>query len=129
MEGIKYANLIEISSVLIGIRGVSKLGVPVLNNTRVRHTAFLAADTRPCVLIMPIISIISWPVPQLYEYCAYKPASHVKLTFTNTNVLNKQPARCNNVSYDIIRILWVKTISTCVLCSQAYNDHQVCYNT
>ena len=66
MEGIliiKYVNLIEISSVLIEIREVSKLGVPV-NNTRVCATR------------------LSWPlthnyihnimVPQLYEYCAYK---------------------------------------------------------
>ena len=52
MEGIKYVNLIEISPVVTEIRGVEngKLAVPV-NNTLVHHTAFLAADTRPCVLI------------------------------------------------------------------------------
>ena len=53
MEGIKYVNLIEISPVVIEIRGAEKgeLAVPV-NNTLVRHhTAFLAADTRPCVLM------------------------------------------------------------------------------
>ena len=52
MEGIKYANLIEIGSVVIEIRGAEngELAVPV-NNTLVSHTAFLAADTRPCVLI------------------------------------------------------------------------------
>ena len=52
MEGIKYVNLIEISPVVIEIRGAenSKLVVPV-NNTLVRHTAFLAADTWSCVLI------------------------------------------------------------------------------
>ena len=52
MEGIKYVNLIQIGPVVIEIRGVenSKLVVPV-NNTLVHHTAFLAADTRPCVLI------------------------------------------------------------------------------
>ena len=52
MEGIKYVNLIEISPVVIEIRGVEngKLAVPV-NNTLVRHTAFLATDTRPFVLI------------------------------------------------------------------------------
>ena len=52
MEGIKYVNLIEISQVVIEIRGDEncELAVPV-NNTLVRHTAFLAADTRPCVLI------------------------------------------------------------------------------
>ena len=46
-------NLIEISPVVIEIRGAenSKLAVPV-NNTLVSHTAFLAADTRPCVLIL-----------------------------------------------------------------------------
>ena len=52
MEGIIYMNLIEIGLVVIEIRGIenSELEVPV-NNTLVRHTAFLAADTRPCVLI------------------------------------------------------------------------------
>ena len=53
MEGIKYVNLIEISPVVIEIRGAEngELAVPV-NNTLVSHTAFLAADTRPCVLII-----------------------------------------------------------------------------
>ena len=52
MEGIKYVNLIEIGPVLIEIQGVEngELAVPV-NNTLVSHTAFLAADTRPCVLM------------------------------------------------------------------------------
>ena len=52
MEGIKYVNLIEIGPVVIEIQRVenSELAVPV-NNTLVSHTAFLAADTRPCVLI------------------------------------------------------------------------------
>ena len=52
MEGIKYVNVIEIGPVVIEIQGVenSKLAVPV-NNTLVRYTAFLAADTRPCVLM------------------------------------------------------------------------------
>ena len=52
MEGIKYVNLIEIGPVVIEIRGVKngELAVPV-NNTLVRHMAFLAADTRLCVLI------------------------------------------------------------------------------
>ena len=56
MEGIKYVNLIEIGPVVIEIQGVEngELAVPV-NNTLVRHTAFLAADTQPCVLILPII--------------------------------------------------------------------------
>ena len=46
MEGIKYVNLIEISPVVIEIRGAenSQLGVPV-NNTLVHCTALLAADT------------------------------------------------------------------------------------
>ena len=45
-------NLIEVSPVVIEIPGVenSELAVPV-NNTLVCHTTFLAADTRPCVLI------------------------------------------------------------------------------
>ena len=52
MEGIKYVYLIEIGPVVIEIRGAenSELAVPV-NNRLVRHTAFLAADKRPCVLI------------------------------------------------------------------------------
>ena len=53
MEGIKYVNLIEISPVVIKIRGVEngKLAVPV-NNTLVHHMAFLATDTQLCVLII-----------------------------------------------------------------------------
>ena len=52
MEDIKYMNLIEISPVVIEIREVenSELAVSV-NNILMRHTAFLAADTRLCVLI------------------------------------------------------------------------------
>ena len=52
MKGIKYVNLIEIGPVVIEIQGVEngELTVPV-NNTLVRHTAFLATDTQPCVLI------------------------------------------------------------------------------
>ena len=55
MEGIKYVNLIEIGPVVIEIQGAeySELVIPV-NNTLVSHTAFLAADTRPCVLIIGI---------------------------------------------------------------------------
>ena len=52
MEGIKYVNVIEIGPVVIEIRGVEygELAVPV-NNTLVRHMAFLATDTRLCLLI------------------------------------------------------------------------------
>ena len=52
MEGIQYVNLIEMGPVVIEIRGFEngELAVPV-NNTLVRHTVFLDADTRPCVLI------------------------------------------------------------------------------
>ena len=52
MEGIKYVNLIKIGPVVIEIWGVEngKLAVPV-NSTLVHHTAFLATDTQPCVLI------------------------------------------------------------------------------
>ena len=52
MKGIKYLNLIEISPVVIDIRGVEngELAVPI-NNTLVCNMAFLAADTRPCVLM------------------------------------------------------------------------------
>ena len=51
MKGIKYMNLIEIGPVVIEIQEVEngELVVPV-NNTLVRHTTFLAADTRLCVL-------------------------------------------------------------------------------
>ena len=52
MESINYMNLIEISPVVKQIQAAKngKLVVPV-NNTLVRHTAFLPADTRPCVLM------------------------------------------------------------------------------
>ena len=51
MESIKYVNLIEIGSVVIEIRGAENGELAVLvNNTLVHHTAFLAADTQPCVL-------------------------------------------------------------------------------
>ena len=46
-------NIIEIGPVVIEIRGVENGNLAVLvNNTLVCHMAFLAADTRPCVLIM-----------------------------------------------------------------------------
>ena len=49
-------NLIEISPVVIEIWGVENgdLAVPV-NNTLVCRTSFLAADTRPCVLMHYVI--------------------------------------------------------------------------
>ena len=52
MEGIRYVNLIESGPAVIEIQGAKngELAVPV-NNTLVHHMAFLAADTRPCVLI------------------------------------------------------------------------------
>ena len=50
LEGIKYVNLIEIGPV--EIRGV-ELAVSVIN-TLVHHTAFLAADIQPCVLISQV---------------------------------------------------------------------------
>ena len=51
--GDTYVNMIEIGSVVIGIQVVEngELAVPV-NNTLVCHTTFLAADTRPHVLII-----------------------------------------------------------------------------
>ena len=60
MEDIKYVNLIEIGLVVIEIRGAEngKLAVPV-NNTLVCHTAFLAADTQPCVLIIEILTALA----------------------------------------------------------------------
>ena len=52
MEGIKYVNLIEIGPVVIEIQRVENGELVVsVNNTLVRHTAFLATDTQPCVLI------------------------------------------------------------------------------
>ena len=47
MEGTKYANLIEISSVVIEIQRVKNSDlVPVpISNTLVCHTSFLAGDT------------------------------------------------------------------------------------
>ena len=53
MEGIKCINFIEIDPVVIEIQEVEndELVVPV-NNTLVHHTAFLGADTQPCVLII-----------------------------------------------------------------------------
>ena len=52
MYGTKYVNLIKINLVVIEIQRVEngELVVPV-NNALVHHTAFLAADTRLCVLI------------------------------------------------------------------------------
>ena len=52
MEGIKYMNLIEMDPVVIEIKGVKNGELMVsVNNTSVRHKAFLAADTRLCVLM------------------------------------------------------------------------------
>ena len=58
MEDIKYVNSIKIGPVVIEIRQVTngKLAVPV-NNTLVFQTAFLAADTRLCVLIIILKSM------------------------------------------------------------------------
>ena len=52
VDDTKYVNLIEIGPVVVEISGVKngESAVPV-NNTLVCHMAFLAADTRPCVLI------------------------------------------------------------------------------
>ena len=52
MEGIKYVNLIQISPMVIEIRGVENGKLAVLvNNILVHHTAFLAADTQLCFLM------------------------------------------------------------------------------
>ena len=52
-------NLIEIGPVVIEIWGVKngKLAVSV-NNTLMHHTAFLAADTWLCVLIIVMVTVI-----------------------------------------------------------------------
>ena len=51
MEGLKYVNLIDISTVVVEIRGVknSELVVPV-NNTLVCHTTFSAAKHKTVCL-------------------------------------------------------------------------------
>ena len=64
-------NLIEISPVVIEIRGVKngELAVPV-NNALVHHTAFLAADTRPCVLIMIEVMNCGTSVTKYISMCS-----------------------------------------------------------
>ena len=59
MKGIKCVDLIEIDPVVIEIQGVEngELAVPV-NNTLVCDTAFLATDTRPCVLMISMASVV-----------------------------------------------------------------------
>ena len=53
MEGIKYMNLIKLGLVVIETRWAEIGELEVLvNNILVRHTAFLATDTRSCVLIL-----------------------------------------------------------------------------
>ena len=55
MDAIQYVNLIEICPLGIEIWGVKngELAVPV-NNTLMRHMAFLVADTQLCVLILQL---------------------------------------------------------------------------
>ena len=59
IEGIKYVNWLEIGQVVVEIREIENgnLAVPV-NITLVRHMAFLAADVRPCVLMVGIIFVL-----------------------------------------------------------------------
>ena len=80
MEVIKYENLIEIGPVVIEIQGVEngKLAVPI-NNTLVRHTAFLAANTRSCVLIY-----IQYSEQQSYYYPALYICVYLSLLFSHT---------------------------------------------
>ena len=61
MKGIKYVNVIETGPVVIEIRGVKnrELAFPV-NNTLVCQTAFLAADTPSCVLIIRALQLHSY---------------------------------------------------------------------
>ena len=61
-------NFIEISLVVIEIPVVEydKLAVPV-NNTLVYHMAFLATDTRPCVLMLS-----EWNMMVLVYVCMVK---------------------------------------------------------
>ena len=53
-------SLIEIGIVVIEIKGVKngKLAVSV-NNTLVHHTAFLVADTQPCVLMCISYNVVT----------------------------------------------------------------------
>ena len=52
MEGIKCVNLIEIGPVVLEIWGVENGDLVVPVNTLVCRTSFLAADTRPCILML-----------------------------------------------------------------------------
>ena len=71
MDGIKYVNMIEIGPVVIEIQGVENSeSVVQVNNTLVHHMAFLAADTRSCVLIHQDISGLIFKanyVPFIYQ--------------------------------------------------------------
>ena len=72
IKGINYVNLIEISPVVIEIRGVENGDLAVsINNTLVCHTSFLATDTQLCVLIdTQLCVLIAWVVASVIV-CSY----------------------------------------------------------
>ena len=74
MEDIKYVNMIEIGPVVIEIWGVesSELAFPI-NNTLVCHTAFLAADTRVCILIHCMLIVYKSLILVILAACAAWP--------------------------------------------------------
>ena len=85
-------NLIEIGPVVIEIRGAEngELAVPV-NNTLVSHTAFLAADTRPCVLIYFTVVICVYLIV-LYLFC-------IKRSISNLSSFHFQPKDTDTHAY------------------------------
>ena len=69
VEGIKYVNLIEIGVVVIEMQGVENGKLVVLvNNTLVWYKAFLAADTRSCVLMIFIPGSLH-QAHESYNFC------------------------------------------------------------
>ena len=70
-------NWIEIGPVVIEIQGAEngELVVPV-NNTLVCHTAFLAADTRPCVLMSRHLYIDEHKKTNSLSYRLYSQAKY-----------------------------------------------------
>ena len=113
MEGITYVNLIEIGPVVIEIRGAEngELAVPV-NNTLVSHTAFLAADTRPCVLIILLITQSRSSVAQASSSFKCLDTA-MMLTYTTPPLNCSAPSRY--LSTTVLMILTVNTAACTVL--------------
>ena len=122
MEGIKYVNLIEISPVVIEIRGAEngELAVPV-NNTLVSHTAFLAANTRPCVLILVGKS------QTICQICPTFPPPTKLSRYTVALMLRKHEAKPSAL------LAYLGHLPHALFCMkhswQCFNIHMVSYNT